>query len=171
MCKFASFVLTKDKCLYLPDSESHSEIIKRFEIHESGARGLNIVKVEILPPADGDLADLSKWTVTFDQDQFPEWHHAEESRERAAKHLRKKLNELTYLYASNNPLLKSLPELPKCVTLYASNNPLLKSLPELPKCVTLYAYHNPLLKSLPELPECEYLNASNNPLLKDKRVR
>ena len=38
MCRFASFVLTKEKVFWLQDSDSHSEIISRYQIHESGAR-------------------------------------------------------------------------------------------------------------------------------------
>lgn len=39
MCNFASFVLTKDRVFYLDESDSHSEIIRHFELYEQGARG------------------------------------------------------------------------------------------------------------------------------------
>ena len=119
MCQFASFVLTKDRCFYLPDSESHSEIIRHFEIHESGARGLNVVKVEILPP-DGAirLDNLAKWTLRFDQDQFPEWHEAKASEARARKYLLDKLKNLTTLNASNTAI-KDVSGLKNLTTLYA----------------------------------------------------
>ena len=49
MCKFASFVLTKDRELWLPESDSHADIIERYGLHADGAQGPNIVKVEIAP--------------------------------------------------------------------------------------------------------------------------
>ena len=77
MCNFASFVLTKDKVFWLQDSDSHSEIIRRNDIHESGTHGLNIVKVEIRPTSKlKKWHDYAKWELIFDQDQFPKWHDA-----------------------------------------------------------------------------------------------
>ena len=84
MCRFASFVLTKEKVFWLQDSDSHSEIISRYQIHESGARGLNVVKVEISPtPELKKWHHYAKWKLTFDQDQFPEWHDPVTSEKRA----------------------------------------------------------------------------------------
>ena len=104
MCNFASFVLTKDSCFYLPDSESHSKIIARHNIVESGVRGLNVVKVEITPPSHGviDLQNLDQWDCKFDQDQFPEWHDAGKSESRARFYLLEKLQTLTHLDASDS---------------------------------------------------------------------
>ena len=121
MCQLASFVLTKEKVLWLPDSESHSEIIRRFEIHESGTHGLNVVKVEILPP-DGviSLDNLDEWKLTFDQDQFPKWHDAEESARRARAKLREKLVNLTTLDASYSQIKEIPGTLVNLTTLDAS---------------------------------------------------
>ena len=91
MCKFASFVLTKDKVFWLEDSDKHSEIISRYNLHESGAHGLNVVKVEISP-----TATLKRWTrygdwkLTFDQDEFPDWHDPVTSEKRARAALRER---------------------------------------------------------------------------------
>ena len=86
MCNFASFVLTRDRVFWLEDSDSHSEIIRRHELHESGARGLNILKVEIRPSARVRVwPQLDVWDYVIDQDELPEWHDPikDEARARA----------------------------------------------------------------------------------------
>jgi len=110
MCKFASFVLTKDRVFWLPDSDSHSEIIARNGLHESGSHGLNIVKVEICPTVElKKWHDYAKWKLTFDQDQFPEWHNpiVSEKRARIALLERAKVG-FTAVYASGCTALTEL---------------------------------------------------------------
>ena len=110
MCKFASFVLTKDRVFWLEDSDSHSEIISRNKLHESGARGLNVVKVEISPtPTLKKWHNYAGWKLIFDQDQFPEWHDpiTSERRARAALLERAKAG-FTYVDASGCTGLTSL---------------------------------------------------------------
>ena len=120
VCQFASFVLTRDKVFWLPDSESHSEIISRNNIHESGAHGLNVVKVEIVPPGGIiRLDNLADWALSFDQDQFPEWHDPLTSEERIRRIIAKALAEKTTLYASNSQI-KDVSALVNLTTLYAS---------------------------------------------------
>ena len=106
MCNFASFVLTKDSVFYLPDSESHTRIISTHGIVESGAKGLNVVKVEILPPKGVIALDnISDWKVIFDQDTFPEWHDPEKSARRARSLLHEKLTNLQTLYARGSQIV------------------------------------------------------------------
>ena len=101
MCQFASFVLTKDRAFWLPDSDSHSEIISHFKIHESGVYGLNVVKVEIVPgPNITRFDDYANWVLSFDQDQFPEWHDPITSEKRArAALLQRAKDGFTTVYA------------------------------------------------------------------------
>ena len=74
MCRFASFVLTKDREFYLDTSDSHSEIIAKNALNEWGARGPNIVKVEITPTDKiKKWPSLKAWRFTIDQDQLPVW--------------------------------------------------------------------------------------------------
>jgi len=110
VCKFASFVLTRDRAFWLPDSDSHSEIISRNAIHESGARGLNVVKVEIVPgPKIKRFDDYAHWILTFDQDQFPDWHDPLRSEERArAALLRRAAEGFKTVYASGCTALTAL---------------------------------------------------------------
>ena len=87
MCKFASFVLTKDREFYIEGDDSHSSIISKFDLHEMGARGANIVKVEITPTDKiKKWPSLEAWKFFIDQDILPDWHDAAttEKRTRAA---------------------------------------------------------------------------------------
>jgi len=87
MCKFASFVLTKDREFYSEKSDSHSRIITENNLHEWGAKGPNIVKVEISPTDKiKKWPSLKAWRFTIDQDKLPAWADTEtiEKRTRAA---------------------------------------------------------------------------------------
>jgi hypothetical protein len=89
MCKFASFVLTKDREYWLAESDSHEEIISKNGLHADGALGPNILRIELTPPAE-DWSDFGAWNYRIDQDMGPEWYDAEkdEKRARAALALR-----------------------------------------------------------------------------------
>jgi hypothetical protein len=99
MCKFFSLVLTKDAAHWLPNSDSHQDIIERCGLHADGVRGPNILKIEIVPPADCDWANLSKWRYAIDQDQRPEWHDAEHDKARAIAVLEKRAQDWPWLPA------------------------------------------------------------------------
>ena len=85
MCNFASFVLTMLSEFWGP-SESHESIIEHHKIHADGARGPNILRVEISPPEDNPRAPLEQWIYKVDQDVLPEWYDVDicEQRARAA---------------------------------------------------------------------------------------
>jgi hypothetical protein len=112
MRNFASFVLTKDSVFWLPDDDSHQNIIEHYGLHTDGATGPNIVKVEIIPgPALTRFEDYAKWTLRFDQDVFPEWHDSVESAARArarAALLRRAKDGFKTVYASDCTALTSL---------------------------------------------------------------
>ena len=75
MCNFASFVLTKDRVFYSKSGNSHSEIISENGLNEWGARGPNIIKVEITPTDKiRKWPSLKAWNFLIDQDQLPDWH-------------------------------------------------------------------------------------------------
>ena len=92
MCRFVSFVLTKDKVLWLPNGietvpidrkDSHEEIIKHWGLHPDGVRGPNILRVELVPgPQITRLDDYHNWFYRVDQDIFPEWHDNKYDEER-----------------------------------------------------------------------------------------
>jgi hypothetical protein len=76
MCKPASFVLTKDRVFWSMYTDSHTEIIDEFGLHEDGARGPNVVKVEISPDNERLDSDPGMWVYKLDQDRTPEWYDA-----------------------------------------------------------------------------------------------
>ena len=89
MCRFASFVLTKDREFYSDKSDSHTEIISEHSLNEWGSRGPNIVKVEISPTDNiKSWPSLKAWKFVIDQDTLPKWADADreelEKRTRAA---------------------------------------------------------------------------------------
>ena len=89
MCRFASFVLTKDREFYSDKSDSHTEIISEHSLNEWGFRGPNIVKVEISPTDNiKSWPSLKAWKFVIDQDTLPKWADADreelEKRTRAA---------------------------------------------------------------------------------------
>ena len=94
MCNFASIVLTRDKELYLLTSDSHTDIIERFGVHEDGSRGPNILRVEISPPSDlKRFDDYSRWQYKIDQDLMPEWFDPKADEERAREALKRRAAE------------------------------------------------------------------------------
>ena len=137
MCNFASFVLTKDRAFWLKYSDSHSEIISCHNLHESGSRGLNVVKVEIRPTAKlKRWHDYAEWELTFDQDQFPEWHDPITSEKRARAALVQRAAEgFTTVYARGCTALTSL-EAPESLYVDARGCTALTSL-EAPKAATV----------------------------------
>ena len=89
MCNPASIVITKDyKCWWSPEtSESHSDIIEKFELYEDGSKGPNVVKVEITPPDNDFAAPLDQWLFKVDPDILPDWWDAEKGEAAARKEL------------------------------------------------------------------------------------
>jgi hypothetical protein len=87
MCRFASFILTKDREFWSGTSDSHSEIISANNLHEWGSHGPNIVKVEISPTDKiKKWPSLKAWNFHIDQDTLPDWANKNtcEERTRAA---------------------------------------------------------------------------------------
>ena len=134
MCNFASFVLTKDK-VFWSDSDSHTDIIEEFELHEDGANGPNILKVEIIPtPKIKSLLDYDNWNFKIDQDIMPEWYNKDLDKSRTRKALKIRFAKDFKVPGSLNLYgctgLKSLPsDLKVCRYLDLSGCTGLKSLP------------------------------------------
>ena len=87
MCRFASFVLTKGEEFWSDNSDSHETIIAEHNLHADGARGTNILRVEISPTDKIKVwPSLKAWAFNIDQDIMPEWFVAAtaEKRTRAA---------------------------------------------------------------------------------------
>jgi hypothetical protein len=121
MCKFASFVLTKDREFWSETGDSHSDIINQNNLHEWGSLGPNVVKVEITPTDKiKKWPSLKAWKFVVDQDELPKWFDAEEieKRTRAALLRRFKAGFKT-VYASGCTALTEL-KADAATTVYAS---------------------------------------------------
>ncbi|MCP4645787.1 MAG: hypothetical protein GY851_35405 [bacterium] len=73
MCEPASFVLTKDRAFWSMNHDNHHEIIAEHKLCEDGARGPNVVRVEITPPAGDMRKPIADWVFRVDQDLLPDW--------------------------------------------------------------------------------------------------
>ena len=111
MCNFASFVLTKDKVFWSETTDSHEGIIREFKLAQDGARGPNILRVEITPPKLIDWNNLGAWIYRIDQDIMPEWHDPKADEARAREALKNKsLKVGDSLDLSGCTGLKALPD-------------------------------------------------------------
>ena len=73
MCRFFSAVLTKDSEFW-HESDSHETIIRESGLHADGAKGANILRVELVPSAKTrTLEDFPSYTFQIDQDLLPKW--------------------------------------------------------------------------------------------------
>src|SRR4030042_1712700 len=70
MCRFASFVLTRER-EYWCSSDKHEDIIAEHALGEMDGEKCGIVRVEITPSATP--SDLSTWKYRVEQDVMPEW--------------------------------------------------------------------------------------------------
>ena len=94
MCKFASFVLTKDREFYCENGDSHSDIISQNGLNEWGSHGPNVVKVEILPTDKiKKWPSLKAWKFRVDQDILPEWADNETCEKRTRIALQKRFKK------------------------------------------------------------------------------
>ena len=72
MCKFASFVLTKTSEYYNKNSNSHEDIIIKYNLSSlDNEERCELVRIEITPSKTPQ--DLSTWIFKVDQDIYPEW--------------------------------------------------------------------------------------------------
>ncbi len=83
MCQPASFILTKDKVFWGTKSDAHEAIIEEHKLHADGAKGPNIVRVEIVPKDNDFRLPLDEWVYKLDQDKKPKWYDAAECEARA----------------------------------------------------------------------------------------
>ncbi len=94
MCKFASFVLTKDREFWSDKSDSHEDIISKHNLHADGARGPNILRVEISPTDKIKVwPSLKAWAYRIDQDTMPEWFIAAQAEKRTRAALMRRFKQ------------------------------------------------------------------------------
>ena len=94
MCKFASFVLTKDREFWSETGDSHNDIIRENNLNEWGSHGPNIVKVEISPTDKiKKWPSLKAWSFRIDQDTFPKWFDAATVEKRTREALNRRFKQ------------------------------------------------------------------------------
>lgn len=98
MCAPISFVLTKER-VFWGFIDNHSVIIKEHGLNEWGAKGPNIVRVELSPGANwgsmvrGMFTPTNTWVFMVDQDKLPEWYDAVDAEKRTRAALKECLAE------------------------------------------------------------------------------
>ena len=81
MCQFKSAIVTKKEVKYLLDEDSHTEILKYYNIKDD-SQNPEFVRVEIVPKNNVPLKevvyklDLKHWEMRLDQDFKPDWWEA-----------------------------------------------------------------------------------------------
>ena len=83
MCNFLSAITLKDGSIRIGPTDSHSAIIDFHKIQETGIRGIQLVKLELVPKNIKD--PISKWKFIVDQDLIPEWFDKEKVETRFRK--------------------------------------------------------------------------------------
>jgi hypothetical protein len=108
MCKFLSGVLTKDKCFFSLNTDSHEEIIKEFNLYHTGVRGCNVVRIELTPPEKDRAFDFrakpSKWIYRVDEDlnwDKPEWYDAKNGEDMARGEAASILKQILFIDKKN----------------------------------------------------------------------
>jgi hypothetical protein len=121
MCKFASFVLTKDREFWSDKTDSHEDIIRENELHADGARGPNLLRVEISPTDKIKVwPSLKAWAYKVDQDRMPEWFIPAQAEKRTRAALLRRFKQgFKTVYASGCTALTEL-KADAAETVYAS---------------------------------------------------
>jgi hypothetical protein len=83
VCKLASFVVTRERVLWHPESDSHEQIIEKYGLDDK--KKSDFVRVELVPPNNDYLKPLNSWVYQVNQDNVPSWYNTKES-EIATRH-------------------------------------------------------------------------------------
>ena len=78
MCEIASFIVTKNKVLWLENENSHTKILEKHGLKDD-SENPDFVRVEISPENYNYGLPLERWQYNVDQDFLPDWYCAEEA--------------------------------------------------------------------------------------------
>jgi len=77
MCKFLSALVLRDGSVICdPEhTDSHEDLIAAHKIRDDQMSALreHFCRIEFVPPDEGDITDLSSWSLTVDEHADPEW--------------------------------------------------------------------------------------------------
>lgn len=76
MCIPASMIVTRERVLWLRDSDSHEDVIRHYGLNDGVGRS-DFARVEITPQNGNFALPLDQWTFSIDQDVLPDWWSAE----------------------------------------------------------------------------------------------
>ena len=80
MCKPASFYLTRENVYWSKTSDSHTDIIREFNLREDDSRNAPLgVRIEVSPDKGNLSLPLDQWRYKVDQDLTPPWYDAGEA--------------------------------------------------------------------------------------------
>jgi len=88
MCNFLSLIVTDGNIYYLLDDQSHSGIIRSFNLIDDPNV---IIKIEAIPKNYNTMTD---WTITVDQDIRPKWFDFELSKKAVLDFIEKIKNDV-----------------------------------------------------------------------------
>jgi hypothetical protein len=86
MCQMAAFILTSNSCLWDLNTDSHEDIIKKYNLNDKTTTP-DFVRVELVPPNFNYSLPLKEWKFVVDQDYLPEWFNKEEAEKATRREL------------------------------------------------------------------------------------
>jgi len=109
MCRYKSLIVTRTEVLSSENSESHEDIIRKYEINDKISPP-DFIRVEMIPT--GDMADPQDWEYHLDQDTLPKWYDARAAETACRQEIKKMLRRGMKIEGSleDCPGLTSLPE-------------------------------------------------------------
>ncbi len=88
MCRPASFYLTRENIYWSKTSDSHTDIIREFNLREDDSRNApSGVRIEVSPPGGNLSLPLADWVYKVDQDRTPAWYDSVDGENRARRAL------------------------------------------------------------------------------------
>jgi len=108
MCRYKSLIVTRTEVLSSENSESHEDIIRKYEINDKISPP-DFIRVEMIPT--GDMADPQDWEYHLDQDTLPKWYDARAAETACRQEIKKMLRRGMKIEGSleDCPGLTSLP--------------------------------------------------------------
>ena len=108
MCRYKSLIVTRTEVLSSENSESHEDIIRKYELNDKISPP-DFIRVEMIPT--GDMADPQDWEYHLDQDTLPKWYDARAAETACRQEIKKMLRRGMKIEGSleDCPGLTSLP--------------------------------------------------------------
>jgi hypothetical protein len=83
----AAFILTSNSCLWDLNTDSHEDIIKKYNLNDKTISP-DFIRVELVPPDHNYSLPLKEWKFVVDQDYLPEWFNKKEAEKATRRELK-----------------------------------------------------------------------------------